>query len=80
MRMSERGRMSRYLQRPLAHGKVRYVGEPVAAVLADDRYRAEDALAHVDVAYDPLSALVDTRTAADAGAPLLFESEGCGTA
>jgi carbon-monoxide dehydrogenase large subunit len=76
MRMSERGQMSRYLQRPLAHDKVRYVGEPVAAVLADDRYRAEDALAHVDVTYDPLPALVDARKAADAGAPLLFESEG----
>src|SRR5882724_12435021 len=76
MRMAERGQMSRYLQRPLAQDKVRYVGEPVAAIVADDRYRAEDALAHVHVDYEPLSALVDTRTAAEPGAPLLFESEG----
>ena len=76
MRLAERGQMSRYLQRPLAHDKVRYVGEPVAVIVADDRYRAEDALAHVHVAYDPLPALVDTRAAAEAGAPLLFESEG----
>jgi carbon-monoxide dehydrogenase large subunit len=76
MRMAERGQMSRYLQRPLAYEKVRYVGEPVAAVVADDRYRAEDALAGVGVAYDPLPAVVDTRAAAEAGAPLLFEAEG----
>ena len=44
MRLAERGQMRRHLQTPLAHDKVRYVGEPVAAILADDRYRAEDAL------------------------------------
>jgi carbon-monoxide dehydrogenase large subunit len=76
MRMAERGQMSRYLQRPLARDKVRYVGEPVAAIVADDRYRAEDALAHVQVEYAPLPALVDTRAAAEPGSPLLFESEG----
>src|SRR5262245_55448564 len=76
MRMSERGQMSRYLQRPLACGKVRYVGEPVVAIVATDRYRAEDALACVQVTYDPLPALVDTRAAGEPGAPLLFEAEG----
>jgi carbon-monoxide dehydrogenase large subunit len=76
MRMNERGQMSRYLQRPLACDKVRYVGEPVAAVLAVDRYLAEDALAHVQVDYEPLPALVDTRAAGEPGAPLLFEAEG----
>jgi aerobic carbon-monoxide dehydrogenase large subunit len=76
MRLAERGQMGRYLQRPLARDKVRYVGEPVAVVVADDRYLAEDALARVQVTYDPLPALVDTRAAAEAGAPVLFESEG----
>jgi carbon-monoxide dehydrogenase large subunit len=38
----------------LAHGKVRYAGEPVAAVVAADRYRAEDGLELVDVEYAPL--------------------------
>ena len=76
MRMNERGQMSRYLQCPLARDKVRYVGEPVAAVLATDRYLAEDAVAHVRVDYEPLPALVDTREAGEPGAPLLFESEG----
>jgi aerobic carbon-monoxide dehydrogenase large subunit len=75
MRLAPQGQMSRYLQRPLAHDKVRYVGEPVAAVLADDRYRAEDALARVRVDYQPLPALVDTRAAAEPGAPLLFDAE-----
>src|SRR5262245_27683102 len=76
MRLAERGEMRRYLQRPLAHDKVRYVGEPVAAVVADDRYRAEDALAAVQVHYAPLPALVDARVASGPDAPLLFESEG----
>jgi carbon-monoxide dehydrogenase large subunit len=76
MRLAERGQMRRYLQCPLARDKVRYVGEPVAAIVADDRYRAEDALAGVQVTYAPLPALVDARTAVEAGAPLLFESEG----
>jgi aerobic carbon-monoxide dehydrogenase large subunit len=80
MRLAERGQMSRFLQRPLARDKVRYVGEPVVAVLADDRYRAEDALAHVRVDYEPLPAIVDTRAAAAPDAPLLFESEGTNVA
>ena len=75
MRLAEGGQMSRYLQRPLAHDKVRYVGEPVVAVVADDRYRAEDALAGVRVDYEPLPPVVDTKAAAQVGAPLLFESE-----
>jgi aerobic carbon-monoxide dehydrogenase large subunit len=76
MRMNERGQMRRYLQHPLAREKVRYAGEPVAALLATDRYLAEDALAHVRVDYEPLPALVDTRAAGEPGAPLLFEAEG----
>src|SRR5262245_34069557 len=76
MRMSERGQMSRYLQRPLARAKVRYVGEPVVAIVATDRYHAEDAVACVQVTYDPLPVLVDTRAASGPGAPLLFEAEG----
>jgi carbon-monoxide dehydrogenase large subunit len=38
----------------LAHEKVRFAGEPVAAVVADSRYLAEDALALIDVDYAPL--------------------------
>ena len=79
MRMNERGQMGRFLQHPLAHDKVRYAGEPVAAVLAADRYLAEDAVADVGVQYEPLPAVVDTRAAAAPGAPLLFEVEGTNT-
>ena len=39
---------------PLARDRVRYVGEPVAAVWAEDRYRAEDRAEAVDVEYEPL--------------------------
>ncbi|WIX81027.1 xanthine dehydrogenase family protein molybdopterin-binding subunit [Amycolatopsis carbonis] len=38
----------------LAREKVRFAGEPVAAVVADDRYRAEDALELIDIDYEPL--------------------------
>src|SRR6185312_5517500 len=38
----------------LASRKVRHVGEPIAAVVAEDRYRAEDAVGLVDVQLDPL--------------------------
>ena len=39
---------------PIAVGKVRYVGEPVAVVVAADRYLAEDALELIEVDYEPL--------------------------
>ena len=52
----------------LADGEVCYVGEPVAMVLADDRYIAEDAAALVAVDYEPLPFVADVRTAKDSGA------------
>jgi aerobic carbon-monoxide dehydrogenase large subunit len=65
-----------FLQRALAQDKVLFVGDPVAVVVADDRYVAEDALALVEVEYEPLPAVVDGREAAEPGAPLLFEDQG----
>ena len=53
----------------LADGEVSYVGEPVALVLANDRYIAEDAAALVEVEYDVLPAAADCREAARADAP-----------
>ena len=44
---------------PLAEGEVRFVGDPVALVVADDRYLAEDAVDLVDVDYEPLPPVVD---------------------
>jgi 2-furoyl-CoA dehydrogenase large subunit len=43
---------------------VRYVGEPVAVVVASDRYRAEDALERIEVEYEPLPPVLDPRQAA----------------
>ncbi len=43
----------------LARDKVRYVGEPIAMVIATSRYLAEDALDTIEVEYDPLPAVVD---------------------
>ncbi|MGF1528538.1 MAG: molybdopterin cofactor-binding domain-containing protein [Candidatus Competibacterales bacterium] len=54
-------------QYPLAVGRVRYGGEPVAMVVAGDRYRAEDALEAVEVRYAPLPVVVDTLVAAADG-------------
>ena len=53
--------------------KVRFVGEPVMAVAATDRYRAEDALEQVRVQYEPLPALTDAERAMEAGALRLHE-------
>jgi aerobic carbon-monoxide dehydrogenase large subunit len=60
----------------LAEGKVRYVGEPVAAVVAADPYKAQDALDLVEVDYDPLDAVVDPEKALEPGAPLIHETFG----
>jgi carbon-monoxide dehydrogenase large subunit len=49
----------RHLQPPIASTEVRYVGEPVAVVLAENRYVAEDAAARVAVRYDARPAVVD---------------------
>lgn len=60
----------------LAAEKVRYVGEPVVAVVAESRYIAEDAVEKIEVEYDPLPAAVDPEKAAESGAPLLHEEAG----
>ena len=61
----------RALQPPLARGRVRYVGDPVAVVVAEDPYVAEDAAADVIVDIDPLQPLLDPLAAyAGEGEPL----------
>jgi CO/xanthine dehydrogenase Mo-binding subunit len=54
---------------PLAIDAVRYAGQPIAAAVADDRYRARDAADLVDVRYEPLPAVVDPERALDSDAP-----------
>ncbi|HXU87489.1 MAG TPA: xanthine dehydrogenase family protein molybdopterin-binding subunit [Methylomirabilota bacterium] len=61
---------------PLAGDKVRFVGEPVAAVVASDQYRAEDALEAIEVTYEPLPAVVDAEAAMKPGAPVLHAEIG----
>ncbi len=51
--------------RPLAETDVRFVGDPIALVVAESRYVAEDACELVEVDYDPLPAVIDAETAAD---------------
>jgi len=60
-------------QVPLAKGKVRHVGEPIALVLAVDRYVAEDAAGLVFVEYDPLPAVVDLEAAIAEGAERIHD-------
>jgi carbon-monoxide dehydrogenase large subunit len=61
---------------PLAVGKVRFVGDVVAAVIADTRAQAQDAAELVVVDYDPLGAVVDLEAALAPDAPLQFEELG----
>jgi carbon-monoxide dehydrogenase large subunit len=58
---------------PLASGKVRYYGEPVAMVIAEDRYLAYDAAELVEVEYERLEPVTDVEEALREGAPLVHE-------
>ncbi|GAA2148140.1 xanthine dehydrogenase family protein molybdopterin-binding subunit [Actinomadura napierensis] len=64
---------------PMAVDEVRYVGEPVACVVARDRYAAVDALEEIDVDYEPLPAVVDMEAAVADGADLVHEGLGTNT-
>ena len=61
---------------PLAREKVRYVGEPVVAVLAESRCLAEDALDRIEIAYEPLETVIDPERAVSEDAALLHEEAG----
>jgi len=61
---------------PLAEDKVRFYGDPVAVVIADDRYTARDARDLIEVDYEPLPAAIDIEKAMQPGAPLLYEAFG----
>ena len=65
-----------FLQPVLARERVRYVGEPVAVVLAEDAYLAEDAAELIEVEYEELPAALDPRGAAEEDAPQLREGSG----
>ena len=60
----------------LAIDTVRFCGEGIAAVIADNRYIAEDALALIEVDYEPLDVVVDPFAALAPGAPLVHPEWG----
>jgi carbon-monoxide dehydrogenase large subunit len=57
----------------LAQGKVRYVGEPVAIIVAEDRHSAEDAVDEIEIEYEMLPVVVDPGEALKAGATLVHD-------
>jgi carbon-monoxide dehydrogenase large subunit len=60
-------------QLPLAKDKVRHVGEPIAMIVADNRYVAEDAIRDVVVEIDSIDAIVDLEKGLAPDAPLIHE-------
>ncbi|MEZ1315067.1 molybdopterin-dependent oxidoreductase [Pseudomonas fluorescens] len=69
------------VRQPMEHwcvavDKVRYVGEPVAVVIAENRYLAEDAIEAVRVVYEPLPPIIDPLAATGEEAPVLHEAVG----
>lgn len=60
----------------LTGDKVRYVGDPIAVVVADDRAIAEDALAAIEVEWEELPAVITVEQATAPGAPLVFDELG----
>ncbi len=63
-------RPQRYL---LAVSKVRFVGEPIAAVVAADKYIARDAADFIEIEYEPLPAVVNPEKAMQPGSPRLYD-------
>lgn len=62
--------------RPLATDRARYVGDPVALVVAESRHLAEDARDAIEVEYEPVDAIVTAEDAQDSSKPLVFDDMG----
>jgi carbon-monoxide dehydrogenase large subunit len=75
MRQEPTPQLKPYEQPVIAHGKVRYVGEPLALVVAESAALAEDALDHIDIEIESLAAVAD-RDTARAGRSILFDTTG----
>jgi len=67
-------------QVPLVKDKIKFAGEPIVMVLAESRYSAEDALADIQIDYEPLQAVVDMEKALAEDSPLIHEEIGSNVA
>ena len=76
MRMFRHEGLSRFLQPVLAADRVRYSGEPLAVIVAESRYLAEDAAEQLVVDLDPLEPVLDAEAAQHADAALLHPDAG----
>src|SRR5918995_1942309 len=65
--------LERSQQAPIATTKVRYVGEPIAVVVAESRYLAEDALELIEVEYESLPAVTTVAESLRDDAPILYQ-------
>src|SRR5580765_1676492 len=65
--------MRRPIRKSLASGKVRFVGDPVACVIAETAMQAKDAAEAVELDIEPLPAVTTASAAAAAGAPQLYD-------
>ena len=79
LRLQPLAELAPFRQPMLAHGKVRFVGEPLAVIVADSPQIAEDALDRIGADIEPLPAIVD-REHAEAGETVLFEDHGSNVA
>src|SRR5205807_3249510 len=68
MRLEPSEDLYRALQRPLASDRLRYVGEPIAVIVAEHRYLAEDAIEGIDIEVEELEVHVNARSAINPGA------------
>ncbi len=76
MRLAPREALQKCFQKPLASDRVRYVGEPLALVVAVDRYVAEDALELIDVSLESLPPVADVELGRGRDAAVLHASLG----
>jgi len=76
VRLGPRPSLVPFLQFPLARRRVRYVGEPLALVVARDRYVAEEAVDLVEVEYHRLPAVAGSELALAPGAAILHDEAG----
>lgn len=67
-------------QIPMVKDKAHHIGDPIAVVIAESRYVAEDALEDIVVDYEPLEAVVDLEKALEPDAPLVHDDLDCNLA